>query len=141
MDRRSFTRPLSHLLLWIGELGLDRWVGIGWWWVWNGGFVDRWVDWLGWSLIAPMVASVMIFFEWVCSGEFQISWVSNWRHGLMGFWYRGCGCWWVEVLMGFWCRGCGCWWVDRCWWVSGAVAMVVDGLIGNVGFWSMAWVD
>ena len=68
VDRRSFTWPLSHLLSWIGELGLDRWAGIGWWWVWNGGSVD----WLGWSSVAPMVALVMIFFEWICSGGFQI---------------------------------------------------------------------
>ena len=25
----------------------------------------------------------MIFFEWVCSGGFQIDWVSNWRHGFL----------------------------------------------------------
>ena len=29
----------------------------------------------------------------------------------------------------------------RCWWVFGVVAMVVDGLIGSVGFWSVAWVS
>ena len=43
-----------------------------------------------------MVASVMIFFEWVCSGGFQIRWVSNWRRGfLIGGLGGGCGgrCW------------------------------------------------
>ena len=55
-------------LAWIGELGLDHWAGIGWGgfgsidrWVWNGGSVDRWMDHLGWSSVAPMVAPVMIF--------------------------------------------------------------------------------
>ena len=40
--------------------------------------VGRW-SWLGrgrgW--VVAEVASVMIFFEWVCSGGFQIGWISN----------------------------------------------------------------
>ena len=38
----------------------------------------------------------MILFEWVCSGGFQIGWVSNRRHGfLIGGLGGGCGgrCW------------------------------------------------
>ena len=65
------TRPLSHLslhglsliapmlgfgflrlevrLAWIGELGLDCWAGIGWWWVWIGWSVGlKW--WIYWSV-------------------------------------------------------------------------------------------
>ena len=40
--------------------------------------VDRRLKWVvgrGW--VVAEVASVMIFFEWVCSGGFQIGWVSN----------------------------------------------------------------
>ena len=48
--------------------------------------MDRWLKWVvgrwswlgrgrGW--VVAEVAPVMIFFEWVCSGGFQIDWVSN----------------------------------------------------------------
>ena len=47
--------------------------------------------WIYWSSVAPMVALVMIFFEWVCSGGFQIGWVSNRRHGFADRWLG----WWV----------------------------------------------
>ena len=115
---------------------LDRWAGIGWWWVWNSKSVDRWVDWLGWSSVAPMVAPVMIFFNGFAPVDFKsVAWADGflvpwlWLWLLMGWGAdglrcRGCGCWWVKVLMGFWCRGCGCWWVDR--WLE---------LIGGLGFW------
>ena len=86
---------------------LDRWAGIGWWWVWNSGSVDRWVDRLGWSSVAPMVALVMIFFNGFAPVGFKSV---GFQIGVMG------------------------------WWVFGAVAVVVDGLINNVGFWSVAWV-
>ena len=34
---------------WIGELGLDCWAGIGWWWVWIGWSVGlKW--WICWSV-------------------------------------------------------------------------------------------
>ena len=91
LHRWNFTRPLSHLSSWIGELSLDRWAGIGWWWVWNGRFVDRWVDRLGWSLVAP----VMIFFEWVYSGGFQISSVVSNRW--LGWWV-----WWPLLALVWW---------------------------------------
>ena len=45
---------------------------------------------------------MMIFFEWVCSGGFQIGWVSNRRCGfLIGGLGGGCGgrCWlWFDGL-------------------------------------------
>ena len=33
--------------MWIGKLGLDRWAGTGWWWVWIGWSVGlkRWIYW------------------------------------------------------------------------------------------------
>ena len=36
-----------------------------------------------WSLVVAEVAPVMIFFEWVYSGGFQIDWVSNRRRGFL----------------------------------------------------------
>ena len=83
LHRWSFTQPLSHLLSWINELGLDRWAGIGWWWVWNGGSVDRWVDRLGWSSVAPMVAPVMIFFNGFAPMGFKSA---GFQIGSVGFW-------------------------------------------------------
>ena len=67
---------------------MDRRAGLKW-------VVGRW-SWLGrgrgW--VVAKVASVMIFFEWVCSGGFQIGWISN----------RG----WVVVVV---CSGRG--WVSN----------------------------
>ena len=48
--------------VWIVGLGsVDGGFGLVDRWVWNGGSVDRWVDRLGWSSVAPMVAPMMIF--------------------------------------------------------------------------------
>ena len=67
---------------------MDRRAGLKW-------VVGRW-SWLGrgrgW--VVAEVASVMIFFEWVCFGGFQIGWISN----------RG----WVVVVV---CSGRG--WVSN----------------------------
>ena len=48
--------------VWIVGLGsVDGGFGLVDRWVWNGGSVNRWVDRLGWSSVAPMVAPMMIF--------------------------------------------------------------------------------
>ena len=125
MDRQSFTRPLSHLSSWISELGLDRLAGIGWWWVWNSGSVDWWVDRLGWSSVVSMVAPVMIFFEWVCSGGFQISGV--------GFWSVAWVCWLVAWVVGVVAV------VGSNWFDSLCVCGSVDGLCLCVALLMVWW--
>ena len=57
-----------------GSVSWDEWVvGRG-----SAAEVGRWSwSWLGCGWVVAEVASVMIFFEWVCSGGFQIGWVSN----------------------------------------------------------------
>ena len=88
---------------WIGELGwsgslvVDRRVGMKWvvgrgsmsWdevgrWLWIGSWSGSLVVGRGW--VVAEVAPVMIFFEWVCSGGFQIDWVSNRRRGFQIDW-------------------------------------------------------
>ena len=95
LHRWSFTRPLSHLSSWIGKLGLDRWARIGWWWVWNGGFVDWWVDWLGWSSVAPMVAPMMIFFFGGSGDDFFFNGFAPVGFKSVGFQIGGGGFWLV----------------------------------------------
>ena len=57
-----------------GSVSWDEWdVGRG-----SMAEVGRWSwSWLGRGWVMAEVALVMIFFEWVCSGGFQIGWVSN----------------------------------------------------------------
>ena len=57
-----------------GSASWDEWdVGRG-----SMAEVGRWSwSWLGRGWVMAEVALVMIFFEWVCSGGFQIGWVSN----------------------------------------------------------------
>ena len=54
---------------------MDRRVGM------NGSLVMdwrlKWVVGCGCGWVVAEVAPMMIFFEWVCSGGFQIGWVSN----------------------------------------------------------------
>ena len=55
--------------------------------------MDWWLKWVVgrglatevgcWSLVVVEVTPVMIFFEWVCFGGFQIDWVSNQRLGFL----------------------------------------------------------
>ena len=122
----SFTRPLSHLSSWIGELGLDRWAGIGWWWVWNSGSFDRWVDRLGWSSVAPMVAPMMIFFNGFAPVGFKYA---GFEIGGVGFWSVA----WVVGVVGVvavvgsnWFDGlCVCGSVDVWWFVFVCVALLM----------------
>ena len=55
--------------------------------------MDWWLKWVvgrglatevgRWLLVVVEVTPVMIFFEWVCFGGFQIDWVSNQRLGFL----------------------------------------------------------
>ena len=154
-------------------LCLSPMLGFGFWrldqhgsasWVWidglgsvDGGFgsVDRWVDRLGWLSVALMVAPVMIFFEWVCSGGVALVLVWFW------FWWVFSKAWVSDRWLGYFRRfsryfqrprfqisSVGLWsvawvfstffWVDhrhfsRYFWRPG---FQIDGM----GFWSVAWV-
>ena len=75
-------------------------------WVWNDGSVDRWVDRLGWSLVAPMVTSVMIF-GYFRRPRFQIGGMDLLIGGLsllIGGLGGGCGgrCW-LQLVWWFVC--------------------------------------
>ena len=50
---------LEVRLAWIGKLGLDRWVGIGWWWVWTGWLVGLkwWICWLMGESVGLIIGS------------------------------------------------------------------------------------
>ena len=119
------TRPLSHLsshslslialvlgfgflrlevgLAWIGKLGLDHWVGIGWWWVWISWSVGlKW--WICWSVGGSF--GLIIDSSDGGSGDdfwvFSTAWVSNqWRgfvNQWLGFADQWLG-WWVGWLL------------------------------------------
>ena len=86
-------------LAWIDELGLDRWAGIGWWWVWIGWSMGlKW--WICWSVGGSF--GLIIGSSDGGSGDdfwvFFTAWVSNRRRGFvdqwLGFADRWLG-WWV----------------------------------------------
>ena len=97
----------SACWVWIGGLGsVDGGFGLVDRWVWINGFVDRWVDRLGWSSVAPMVAPIVIF---LCMGLLLVLvWSFGFCLGLIiWFWFDGGGValglwlWWLFFLNGF----------------------------------------
>ena len=78
--------------VWIGGLGLDRWTGIGWWWVWIGRSVglNRWICWSVGGLVGLIISS--------SDGDFFFEWVWFW------FWFDGGGValeWWTLLWLNF----------------------------------------
>ena len=72
----------STCWVWISGLGsVDGGFGSVDQWVWINGFINQWVDRLGWLSVAPMVAPVVIFLEWVCCGGVALVLVWFW------FWF------------------------------------------------------